>query len=74
LHEGGRGSNYFDVGRDAIGRYLLGLMDDPVYAEFSLEAKCYQPGLDGVPINQSARSSARAASMFSVALSGKSVV
>ncbi len=40
-----------DGGRDAIGRYLLGLMDDPVYAEFSLEAKCYQPGLDGIPIN-----------------------
>lgn len=35
-----------DGGR-AIGRYLLGLSDDPVYAEFSLEAKCYQPGFDG---------------------------
>lgn len=35
-----------DGGRDAIGRYLLGLSDDPVYAEFSLEAKCYQPGFD----------------------------
>ena len=35
-----------DGGRDAIGRYLLGLGDDPVYAEFSLEAKCYQPGFD----------------------------
>lgn len=32
-----------DGGRDAIGRYLLGLPDDPVYAEFSLEAKCYRP-------------------------------
>jgi hypothetical protein len=40
-----------DGGRDAIGRYSLGLADDPVYAEFSLEAKCYQPGLDGAPIN-----------------------
>jgi hypothetical protein len=40
-----------DGGRDAVGRYLLGLADDPVYAEFSLEAKCYQPGLDGAPIN-----------------------
>lgn len=40
-----------DGGRDAIGRYLLGLTDDPVYAEFSLEAKCYQPGLNGAPIN-----------------------
>jgi hypothetical protein len=36
-----------DGGRDAIGRYLLGLTDDPVYAEFSLEAKCYRPGLSG---------------------------
>jgi hypothetical protein len=33
-----------DGGRDAIGRYRLGLRDDPVYAEFSLEAKCYAPG------------------------------
>lgn len=36
-----------DGGRDAIGRYRLGLMDDPVYAEFSLEAKCYRPALEG---------------------------
>ncbi len=36
-----------DGGRDAIGRYLLGLGDDPVYAEFSLEAKCYRPQLNG---------------------------
>jgi hypothetical protein len=36
-----------DAGRDAYGRYLLGLSDDPVYAEFSLEAKCYQPPLNG---------------------------
>jgi hypothetical protein len=40
-----------DGGRDAIGRYLLGLADDPVYAEFSLEAKCYQPGLDDASTN-----------------------
>jgi hypothetical protein len=39
-----RGSR--DGGRDAIGRYLLGIADDPVHAEFALEAKCYQPGLD----------------------------
>jgi hypothetical protein len=32
-----------DGGRDAIGRYLLGLSADPVYAEFALEAKCYRP-------------------------------
>lgn len=36
-----------DGGRDAVGRYLLGLGEDPVYAEFSLEAKCYRPPLDG---------------------------
>lgn len=36
-----------DGGRDAIGRYLLGLADDPVYAEFSMEAKCYRPWLNG---------------------------
>lgn len=36
-----------DGGRDAIGRYLLGLPDDPVYAEFSLEAKCYRPPISG---------------------------
>jgi hypothetical protein len=33
-----------DGGRDAVGRYRLGLQNDPVYAEFSLEAKCYSPG------------------------------
>lgn len=36
-----------DSGRDAVGRYLLGLGDDPVYAEFSLEAKCYRPMIKG---------------------------
>lgn len=36
-----------DGGRDAIGRYQLGLPDDPLYVEFSLEAKCYRPPLDG---------------------------
>jgi hypothetical protein len=36
-----------DGGRDAVGRYLLGLADDPVYVEFSLEAKCYRPGING---------------------------
>ena len=40
-----------DGGRDAVGRYLLGLSDDPVYAEFSLEAKCYRPALNGEPVN-----------------------
>ena len=36
-----------DGGRDAVERYLLGLNNDPVYAEFSLEAKCYQPPING---------------------------
>lgn len=40
-----------DGGRDAIGRYLLGLADDPVYAEFSLEAKCYRPPINGLAPN-----------------------
>ena len=34
-----------DGGKDAVGRYLLGLKNDPVYAEFALEAKCYNPAL-----------------------------
>lgn len=40
-----------DGGRDAVGKYLLGLSDDPVYAEFSLEAKCYRPSLNGQTAN-----------------------
>ena len=40
-----------DGGRDAVGRHLLGLNDDPVYAEFSLEAKCYQPPIVGHSAN-----------------------
>jgi hypothetical protein len=36
-----------DGGKDAIGRYRLGLVDDPVHVEFALEAKCYQPPIDG---------------------------
>lgn len=40
-----------DGGRDAVGRYLIGLGEDPVYAEFSLEAKCYRPPVDGETAN-----------------------
>lgn len=40
-----------DGGRDAIGRYNLGLDQDPVYVEFALEAKCYQPPFDGKKSN-----------------------
>jgi hypothetical protein len=36
-----------DGGRDATGRYLIGLRSDPLYAEFSLEAKCYRPESSG---------------------------
>lgn len=36
-----------DGGRDAVGRYSLGLGIDPVYLEFSLEAKCYRPPING---------------------------
>lgn len=40
-----------DGGRDAVGRYLLGLSADPVYAEFALEAKCYRPSSGGISAN-----------------------
>jgi hypothetical protein len=40
-----------DGGRDAVGRYRLGLADDPVYSEFSLEAKCYSPLINGMTGN-----------------------
>lgn len=40
-----------DGGRDAVGRYLLGISDDPVYVEFSLEAKCYRPAFVGQSAN-----------------------
>ena len=32
-----------DGGRDAVGRYLLGPVNDQICLEFSLEAKCYSP-------------------------------
>ena len=40
-----------DGGRDAIGRIKLGLNDDPIFAEFAIEAKCYNPGVLGKKIN-----------------------
>ena len=40
-----------DHGRDAIGHYKLGINDDPVIVDFALEAKCYNPGLDGTAAN-----------------------
>lgn len=36
-----------DGGKDAFGRYRLGLTSDPVFAEFALEAKCYNPPVNG---------------------------
>ena len=41
-----------DGGRDAVGRYSMGLDSDPVYAEFSLEAKCYRPPINGMRPNR----------------------
>ena len=40
-----------DGGRDAIGRIKLGLNEDPIFADFALEAKCYNPGLNNKKIN-----------------------
>ena len=40
-----------DGGRDAIGRIKLGLNDDPIFAEFAVEAKCYNPGILDKNIN-----------------------
>jgi hypothetical protein len=40
-----------DGGRDAIGRIKLGLNDDPIFAEFAVEAKCYNPGVLDKKIN-----------------------
>ena len=37
-----RGSS--DGGRDAIGRYQIGVKEDPIFVDFALEAKCYNPG------------------------------
>ena len=36
-----------DGGRDAIGRYRVGPLSDPVEMEFALEAKCYSPACRG---------------------------
>lgn len=43
--------NTADGGRDAVGRYLLGVAADPVHAEFALEAKCFRPGIKGAKPN-----------------------
>jgi len=36
-----------DGGRDAIGRLPVGFVNDPVYLDFALEAKCYAPAVLG---------------------------
>ena len=36
-----------DGGRDAVGRYKLGLPDDPIVVNFALEAKLFNPGING---------------------------
>lgn len=40
-----------DHGRDAVGHYKLGLDADPIVVDFALEAKCYEPGLNGRKAN-----------------------
>ena len=40
-----------DHGRDAVGHYKLGLDTDPIVVDFALEAKCYEPGLNGGKAN-----------------------
>lgn len=40
-----------DGGRDALGRIKLGLNEDPIFAEFAIEAKCYNPGILNKKIN-----------------------
>ena len=43
-----------DGGRDAVGRYRLGPLADPVMIDFALEAKLWQPS-DGVGVLQVSR-------------------
>ena len=43
-----------DGGRDAVGSYFLGPVDDQISLEFSLEAKCYAPAA-GVGVRDVAR-------------------
>ena len=40
-----------DGGFDAVGRMKLGVNDDPIYVDFYLEAKCYNPGVNKKKIN-----------------------
>lgn len=40
-----------DGGRDAVGRLKLGLNEDPIFVDFALEAKCYNPGFNNKALN-----------------------
>ena len=44
-----------DGGRDAIGRLKLGINDDPIYVDFFLEAKCYDPDNNAVNTKETSR-------------------
>ncbi|MFT3877091.1 MAG: restriction endonuclease [Propioniciclava sp.] len=44
-----------DGGRDAIGEYRLGPVEDPVRLEFALEAKCFDPNGGGVGVRMVSR-------------------
>lgn len=44
-----------DGGRDAIGRYRIGSVGEPVKVEFALEAKCYEPGKSSVGVREMSR-------------------
>ena len=44
-----------DGGRDAIGKMFLGPHGDQLGFDFVLEAKCYEPGKNGVGVRETAR-------------------
>jgi hypothetical protein len=43
-----------DGGRDAIGKYRVGPISDPISLDFALEAKCYGPN-NGVGVKELSR-------------------
>ncbi len=44
-----------DGGHDALGRLKLGLHNDPIFAEFALEAKCYNPEGNSIGVKETSR-------------------
>ena len=48
-----------DGGRDAIGKYQVGIAGDPVYVTFYLEAKCYHPTKNSVGVKEVSRLTSR---------------